>query len=103
MRLLGLVTPVIAKAIDSLKTPEELARERAAREKAEKERAAAMKEKREQLEATINAVDCDLVLVATPIDLTRLLTIEKPHMRIRYFMPPGDGTITEAVKRTLDR
>ena len=55
------------------------------------------------LEATVNAVDCDLVLVATPIDLTRLIDIEKPHMRIRYFMPPGDGTITEAVKRTLDR
>jgi predicted GTPase len=54
------------------------------------------------LEATIRATDCDLVLVATPIDLTRLVEIDKPHMRIRYFMPPGDGTITEAVKRTLE-
>jgi predicted GTPase len=53
------------------------------------------------LEATVNAVDCDLVLVATPIDLTRLIDIRKPHMRIGYFMPAGDGTITEAVKRTL--
>jgi len=53
------------------------------------------------LEATVNAVDCDLVLVATPIDLTRLIDIRKPHMRIRYFMPAGDGTITEAIKRTL--
>ena len=33
------------------------------------------------LEATVNAVDCDLVLVATPIDLTRLITINKPNMR----------------------
>jgi predicted GTPase len=55
------------------------------------------------LEATINAVDCDLVLVATPIDLTRLIDIGRPHMRIRYFMPPGDGEITEAVKRTLEK
>jgi predicted GTPase len=55
------------------------------------------------LEATINAVDCDLVLVATPIDLTRLIDIERPHMRIRYFMPPGHGEITEAVKRTLEK
>ena len=55
------------------------------------------------LEATVNAVDCDLVLVATPIDLTRLIDIRKPHMRIGYFMPDGDGTITEAVKRTLHR
>ena len=53
------------------------------------------------LEATVNAVDCDLVLVATPIDLTRLIDIDKPHMRIRYFMPAGDGEITEAVKHTL--
>jgi predicted GTPase len=55
------------------------------------------------LEATVNAVDCDLVLVATPIDLTRLMDIAKPHMRIGYSMPAGDGTITEAVKRALDR
>ena len=55
------------------------------------------------LEATVNAADCDLVLVATPIDLTRLVHIRKPHMRIAYYMPEGDGTITEAVKRALDR
>jgi len=55
------------------------------------------------LEATVNAVECDLVLVATPIDLTRLIDIRKPHMRIGYFMPAGDGTITEAVRRTLNR
>jgi len=55
------------------------------------------------LEATVNAADCDLVLVATPIDLTRLMHIGKPHMRIAYYMPAGDGTITEAVKRTLDK
>ena len=53
------------------------------------------------LQATVNAVDCDLVLVATPIDLTRLIDIRKPHMRIGYFMPAGDGTITETVKRIL--
>jgi predicted GTPase len=55
------------------------------------------------LEATVDAVDCDLVLVATPIDLTRLIDIRKPNMRIGYFMPPGDGTITEAVRRALDK
>jgi len=55
------------------------------------------------LEATVDAVDCDLVLVATPIDLTRLIEIRKPNMRIGYFMPPGDGTITGAVRHVLDR
>lgn len=36
------------------------------------------------LEATINAVDCDLILFATPINLTRLLSINKPALRVRY-------------------
>jgi predicted GTPase len=55
------------------------------------------------LEATVNAVDCDLVLVATPIDLTRLIDIRKPNMRVGYFMPDGDGTITRAVRQILTR
>jgi predicted GTPase len=53
------------------------------------------------LEATVNAVDCDLVLVATPIDLTRLIDIEKPHMRIGYSLPAGDGALTESVRRVV--
>ncbi len=53
------------------------------------------------LEETVNAVDCDLVLVATPIDLTRLIDIDKPSMRIAYSLPPDDGTLTAAVKRLI--
>lgn len=53
------------------------------------------------LEATVNAVDCDLVLVATPIDLTRLINIEKPYMRIGYSLPPEDGALARAVGETL--
>jgi predicted GTPase len=37
-----------------------------------------------ELEATINAADCDLVLIGTPIDLGRLVNINKPSMRVRY-------------------
>jgi predicted GTPase len=37
-----------------------------------------------ELEATINAVDCDLVLVGTPFDLGRLLDVDKPLVRVRY-------------------
>ena len=37
-----------------------------------------------ELEQTINAADCDLVLIGTPIDLSRLLKINKPTMRVRY-------------------
>jgi predicted GTPase len=53
------------------------------------------------LQATINAVDCDLVLVATPIDLTRLITIEKPHMRISYHLAPLDGALADAVRGSV--
>ena len=36
------------------------------------------------LEATINAADCDVVIIGTPIDLRRLLHIEKPSVRVKY-------------------
>ncbi len=36
------------------------------------------------LEETINAVECDVVVSATPIDLTRLIKINKPVVRVRY-------------------
>ena len=53
------------------------------------------------LQATVNAVDCDLVLVATPIDLTRLIDIDKPHMRISYHLLSEDGALSEAVTRLV--
>jgi len=37
-----------------------------------------------ELERTINAVKCDLVLVGTPIDLARMMKINKPSMRVKY-------------------
>ncbi|MEZ4647440.1 MAG: cyclic 2,3-diphosphoglycerate synthase [Candidatus Eisenbacteria bacterium] len=36
------------------------------------------------LEATINGTDCDAVVVATPIDLGRLVKIQKPSVRVEY-------------------
>ncbi len=36
------------------------------------------------LEKTINDCPCDLVVLATPVDLLHLLTINKPTVRIRY-------------------
>jgi predicted GTPase len=36
------------------------------------------------LEHTINHADCDLVLFATPIHLTRIVSINKPTLRVRY-------------------
>jgi predicted GTPase len=45
-----------------------------------------------ELEATLNAVDADLVLSATPINLNRLLKLNKPITRVRYELDPVDGT-----------
>jgi predicted GTPase len=38
----------------------------------------------QDLEATIKETDCDLVLFATPIDLPKLVSIDKPTLRVRY-------------------
>jgi predicted GTPase len=37
-----------------------------------------------ELEETIQAVDCEAVVIGTPIDLRRLITIEKPSVRVKY-------------------
>lgn len=39
---------------------------------------------RHELEETINRIDCDLVIVATPIDLGHLLHLNKPSLRVNY-------------------
>jgi len=38
----------------------------------------------EDLETTINSCRCDLVVLATPVNLSHLMTINKPTIRIRY-------------------
>ena len=39
---------------------------------------------RHELQETINRASCDLVLVATPIDLARVINLEKPSLRVTY-------------------
>ncbi|MCL1881620.1 MAG: cyclic 2,3-diphosphoglycerate synthase [Oscillospiraceae bacterium] len=41
-------------------------------------------EQMRDLEATINKVDCDAVVIATPIDLSRVIKIQKPYTRVEY-------------------
>lgn len=36
------------------------------------------------LEATINATDCDVVIIGTPIDLRKLVNLNKPAVRVTY-------------------
>ena len=54
---------------------------------------------RHELEETINRTPCDLVLVATPVDLARLLRLNKPSLRVNYEIEertrPGLGEILE--------
>jgi predicted GTPase len=49
----------------------------------------------QDLERTINSVSCDLVLFATPIQLTRILTINKPTLRVRYEYQDHDHPFLE--------
>jgi predicted GTPase len=38
----------------------------------------------EDLAATIAAVPCDSIIVATPVDLARLISLPEPYCRVRY-------------------
>ena len=46
-----------------------------------------------ELEETINATDCDAVIIGTPIDLGSLLNINKPSTRVRYELEEVDQTL----------
>ena len=51
------------------------------------------------LEETINNTDCDSVIIGTPIDLTRLLKINKPHTRVSYdLVETGNVTLETILK-----
>lgn len=51
------------------------------------------------LEATINKADVDLVISATPIDLTRIIKVNKPMQRVRYELQEiGQPTLEEILK-----
>jgi predicted GTPase len=59
---------------------------------------------RAELEATINASPADLVLVATPIDLGRLLRLSKPAVRVRYELREHDPqALRAAIERAITR
>ena len=49
----------------------------------------------EELEKTIEAIDCDSVVIGTPIDLRRVMTLRKPAVRVKY-------EVRETTKPTLE-
>ena len=55
------------------------------------------------LEATIDAADADAVVSGTPIDLTRVLSVNKPMTRARYELREQvPGILAEAVRTVVD-
>ena len=54
------------------------------------------------LEATVNKVPCDTVVIATPIDLNRLIKIKKPNTRVYYDLQEiGKPDLTEILNNFL--
>ena len=56
-------------------------------------------EQTRELEQTINATPCDMVIIATPIDLRRIVKIDKPSQRVSYELQEiGQPTLLEVLK-----
>ncbi len=57
-----------------------------------------------ELEETIQHVECDLVLIATPVDLRRVIHIQQPTCRVRYeLQEEGQPTLHEALKEFITK
>lgn len=57
-------------------------------------------EQLKDLEETINNTECDSVIIGTPIDLSRVININKPHTRVHYEL---DEVGTPDLKTVLDK
>jgi predicted GTPase len=61
-------------------------------------------EQTHELEKTINAADVDLVLIGTPIDLSRVIKINKPTQRVRYELQEiGQPTLKDILKQKFGK
>ncbi|MCW4053181.1 MAG: cyclic 2,3-diphosphoglycerate synthase [Candidatus Bathyarchaeota archaeon] len=57
-----------------------------------------------ELEETINRTPCDVVLIGTPIDLTRVLQINKPAVRAKYDLRElGTPTLKEVLEKHFQK
>jgi predicted GTPase len=56
------------------------------------------------LQATINKVPCDVVIIGTPIDLNRIIKIRKPTVRVEYELQEvGQPDLTTVLGRFVKR
>ncbi len=56
-----------------------------------------------ELESALAAIPADVVLAATPIDITRVLTVAKPVVRVRYELEPVVGSVAEHLGPVIER
>ena len=57
-----------------------------------------------ELEATINAADCDVVVTGTPVDLGRLITSRHPIRHVRYELEEvGSPTLADVLESIVAR
>ncbi len=54
-----------------------------------------------ELEETIRRTPCEVVVVGTPIDLTSVLKIDKPAVRVRYELVLDDPTLEQMVMKAV--
>jgi predicted GTPase len=56
------------------------------------------------LETTINNSDCDSVIIATPIDLNRIIKIKKPNTRVYYDLQEiGEPNLTQVLEEFIKK
>ncbi len=56
------------------------------------------------LEATIDKADVDMVVIGTPIDLTRVIKINKPYQRVRYELQEiGKPTLRDLLEKKFGK
>lgn len=56
------------------------------------------------LEETINNIDCDAVIIGTPIDLSRIIKINKPSTRVHYDLDEVEGpNLQDTLKAFIDK
>jgi len=56
------------------------------------------------LEATINSTECDAVVIGTPIDLSRIVKINKPSIRVYYNLQEiGRPDLTEVLEDFIEK
>ena len=62
------------------------------------------KKQMDELQETINKADVDAIVIGTPIDLKRVIKIDKPSVRVKYDLqeigkPDLEDVLKEFVKK----